>query len=278
MLPARSLCSIRCVLARPSASLWLSQARWIVAQKPATVIVDGQRSIELVRADLARSTAAHATRGVEVLAAGRQGVTIALRAAALLRPGPSCRQCRFTLAAASSEALLEAGLVPPAAPSAEDDDGRIRGFRMFFAPRSLRSEDAAEEPQETHAAPAEEHVLKVGRNTGLLPLAKAIATTVVRLPEGSTAAVETALKGKAKNGWTRSHLMAQAVAMAHRWQEFPSEGHSGRPFRCIASQFNVTMELKQQPSETMEASAPGTKTEVEVLRLSLLPTGPPTDS
>lgn len=243
------------------------------SQAPRVVLVDGRRSLELVRAELALATAAHAAHGVELYVAGRQGIAIALRAAALLRPASSGQQAFFALDSASAEELAAAGLEPMVAPSARDSEDaavRGRGFCMRFPPREL--------DYESKAAPTIEHVMKVGQNTRVLSLAKAIATTVSRLPQDGGAVVETALYGKSKNRWTRTHLMAQAVAMAHHWQESPSPNleRSARPFRCLASQLQVSESKRDADAEVDVTSSSEEVVAMDVLRLLLVPTGPPT--
>lgn len=255
------------------ASLRFALLRGASSQTPAVVVVDGRRSLELVRAELALCTAAHASRGVQLFAAGRQGITIALRAAAALRSESSGHY--FTLSDASGKQLANAGLeaLEPTS-SAEETEGVTagRGFCLSFPPRASDGEIVSDH------APIIQHVMRVGPNSRLVPLAKAIATTVSRLPEGHAAAVETVLFGKSKNRWTRTHRMAMAVAKAHGWQESPSPNlrHTARPFQCLASQFGVS-ELPRGSAdagtpEKADADESGERVVMDVLRLLLLPT------
>ena len=75
-------------------------------------------------------------------------------------------------------------------------------------------------------------VFQVGQksNSKFLPLAKAIATELRWLPSGQCLAAENLLLGKAKNTWTRTFALANAVAQAYEWQLNPSK--CVRPFHC----------------------------------------------
>lgn len=66
-----------------------------------------------------------------------------------------------------------------------------------------------------------------------LPLAKAIATELRWLPSGDSLAAENLLLGKAKNTWTRTFALANAVAQAYEWQLNPTQ-QCVRPFYCVA--------------------------------------------
>ena len=66
-----------------------------------------------------------------------------------------------------------------------------------------------------------------------LPLAKAIATELRWLPSGASLAAENLLLGKAKNTWTRTFALANAVAQAYEWQLNPTQ-QCVRPFYCVA--------------------------------------------
>ena len=66
-----------------------------------------------------------------------------------------------------------------------------------------------------------------------LPLAKAIATELRWLPSGASLAAENLLLGKAKNTWTRTFALANAVAQAYEWQLNPTQ-RCVRPFYCVA--------------------------------------------
>uniref|UniRef100_A0A7S4QGU8 Uncharacterized protein n=1 Tax=Alexandrium monilatum TaxID=311494 RepID=A0A7S4QGU8_9DINO len=194
------------------------------ATSPALVLVDGRRTVEAVRSELVLRAAAHPA-GAELLVAGRQGTAIALLAAA--RAQAEGRPLAFTLARAGAEELSSAGLHPPGegagtvsgvgGDTAEQVLGRT-GFRLAF-PRSIGTPEAERPPAEL---PEPARLLVVGQTTKLLPLAKAIATEVARLPEGDVVAVETLLRGRPKNVWTRVHRLAEAVAQAHHWQVAPA--------------------------------------------------------
>lgn len=260
-----------------SGALRRSTLHGLATQDPKLVIVDGRRSVELVRAELALSVKVHASRGVELFAAGRQGVAVALRATAQVQLHGR-RPLAFTLASASAAELAEAGLEPPdhaAAPARDVTDSgndipgqERRGLRLSFrAHRTTTAERGTRMPDEEELSASEEDITKVltvGQSSRFLPLAKAIATNVARLPDGRIVAVETALRGKAKNTWTRTYLMAQAVAQAHQWQVAPAnETLVARPFQCI---------VKEVVKETEGADADGTHAkDFQVLRLLLLP-------
>jgi len=255
---------------------------------PALVLVDGQQSLELVKAELSRRLAAN-SQGVDVLTAGRQGITVALRAAAALdSEGGSSRRLRaFHFRKAGHEELAEQGLEPPAhasrfssggaGPSEGGEGGGEgrRGFRLSFLPRE------GQEAMQTDA-PASK-VLRVSGGTGqVLPLAKAVATEVARLPEGSVAVVETALRGKSKNVWTRIHRLAQAVAQAYEWQVSPKSPRvMTRRFRCTVGEAVSTEDVKRDPLGNEEGQQAGaedllrTGEKVQVIRLTLIPEEPP---
>lgn len=256
---------------------------------PGLVLVDGKQSVELVKVELSRLLAANA-QGVDVLTAGRQGVTVALRAAAALgdEGGSGRRPRTFYLRKAGHEELQKEGLEPPphasrhssrstaGAADAEEaeNDGR-QGFRFSFLPR--------ETPEAAPDGAPVSKVLRVRGGTGqFLPLTKAVATEVARCPEGSVAAVETALRGKSKNLWTRMHRLAQAVAQAYEWQVSPkSPRATTRRFRCAAHELLQKEDVLRDPmsrEEGHEATSEdllGTSGEIRVLRLTLVPEEPP---
>ncbi|CAK0839462.1 unnamed protein product, partial [Prorocentrum cordatum] len=78
--------------------------------------------------------------------------------------------------------------------------------------------------------------LLVGGQTGVQPLAKALAARAGALPEGGALALETALAGSERALRSRVARMAQAVALAHHWETFPREPlRPARPFLCAAA-------------------------------------------
>merc|ERR1712216_1079059 len=111
----------------------------------------------------------------------------------------------------------------------------------------------------------------------LLPLVKALATEVVRLPGCSAAVVETLLHGKSKHVWHRTHRLAMAVAQAQQWQEEPSMAQlETRPFVCMAEM--DTLVVSPLPSEADELRSEAKDKKARVLRLVLAPTAPPPSS
>lgn len=243
----------------------------------ALVLVDGNQSVELVKAELSRRLAANA-QGVDVLTAGRQGITIALRAVAQLgsEGGSSRRPWAFHFKQAGHEELEEHGLEPssfnPANAEASGTSGGGRkGFRLSFLPR--------ETPEASPDGSPVSKVLRVAGGTGqVLPLAKAVATEVARLPEGHVAGVETALRGKSKNLWTRIHRLAQAIAMAYEWQVLPKSPSTRvmtRRFRCTVGELEVSEDTLRDPVGQDQDGAKedllGTAEKIRVLRVSLVP-------
>lgn len=241
----------------------------------AIVLVDGNQSVELVKAELSRRLAANA-QGVDVLTAGRQGITIALRAVAQLgsEGGSSRRPWPFHFKKAGHEELEEQGLEPSALnlanaeASGSSGDGR-KGFRLSFLPR--------ETPEASPDGSPVSKVLRVSGGTGqVIPLAKAVATEVARLPEGHVAGVETALRGKSKNLWTRMHRLAQAIAQAYEWQVQPKQDRvMTRRFRCTVGEFEVSEDTLRDPVGQDQGGAKedllGTAEKIRVLRVSLVP-------
>lgn len=260
------------------------------------ILVDGSRSLELVRAELALNLAAHAARGVELFTAGRQATSVALHAAAQAHRGGGGGPVEFTLARVSDQQLAAVGLEPPLLPpggrhgdkkedpallaaaggreggehednagagDTEDGHHRRRGLRLSCRPGGRAG--AGEEGGSWDEMPVA-GVLRVSASSPPLSLAKAVASTVARVPEGSVAAIETALRGKAKSRWTRTYRLAQAVAQAHEWQVEPKNAKLvTRPFRCVASVV-VSEDEVDTAAESEEV--------VHVLRLTLLPEGP----
>ncbi|CAE8739375.1 unnamed protein product [Polarella glacialis] len=197
------------------------------------------------------------------------------------RPPGSAKPLIFTLLPATGQELTEAGLARPGEggsksaqqSAAADDDGgndkRRTGFRLVFPPTGVGGDESASVQSQT--LPEPKKVLRVGQGSQFLPLAKAIATELRWLPEGSTTAVETILSGKAKNNWARTYRLADCVAQVYRWQVAPAKpGGAVRPFRCIAEQL-------ERPADKEEATdgevSPGQM--VQLLRLTLIPEGPP---
>jgi len=241
---------------------------------PALVLVDGKQSQELVKAELSRRLAANA-QGVDILTAGRQGITVALYATAELgREGGSARRPReFRLRKAGHDELTESGLEPPAnsqSAAAADEGGLGRGgFRLSFVPRGS--------PEAVPWSSPIQKVLRVSGGTGqVMPLAKAIATEVFKLPEGKVSVVETAIRGKAKNVWTRIHRMAQSVALADEWQK--STNKRSRCFRCVVDVVQTKDDARDPLGKDAKADKEdllGSSHEFRVVRLTLMPEGPP---
>eukprot|EP00927_Polykrikos_kofoidii_P041520 TRINITY_DN35400_c0_g1_i1.p1 TRINITY_DN35400_c0_g1~~TRINITY_DN35400_c0_g1_i1.p1 ORF type:complete len:383 (+),score=60.00 TRINITY_DN35400_c0_g1_i1:41-1150(+) len=260
-------------------------------QPPATILVDGKRSVEPLRAELALKVAAHAG-GAEMVTAGRQGVSVALRAAALARRADG-RPLVFTLASIGSAELESAGLDPIEAVSEAEGSasGRNRlGFRFAFP--QMKGDDVNVSAVDVAATAMKDpalisKVLRVGGNTTHLPLAKAIATTASRLPVGGAAVVETLLTGRPKNVWTRIQRLAEAVAQAHQWQVAPATpALAARPFFC-AAEVRTSDEYVRAPQAAPASTAateavdkptsdtPAVTARAEVLRILLLPEGSP---
>uniref|UniRef100_A0A7S4QIF2 Uncharacterized protein n=1 Tax=Alexandrium monilatum TaxID=311494 RepID=A0A7S4QIF2_9DINO len=200
------------------------------ATSPALVLVDGRRTVEAVRSELVLRAAAHPA-GAELLVAGRQGTAIALLAAA--RAQAEGRPLAFTLARAGAEELSSAGLHPPGegagtvsgvgGDTAEQVLGRT-GFRLAF-PRSIGTPEAERPPAE-------------------------LPEPVARLPEGDVVAVETLLRGRPKNVWTRVHRLAEAVAQAHHWQVAPAgQAARTRRFRLVAAELACQLPPRGSPAE-----------------------------
>ncbi|CAK0895330.1 unnamed protein product, partial [Prorocentrum cordatum] len=184
------------------------------AAGPATLIADGRRSVGLLSAELCLTLKTRGRGGgVQLLVAGRRGVTLALQAVAQAQPE---RPLVFALSLADGEELAAAGLHPPgqggtggasdeaAPPGGEEAPAPRRGFRFFFPGHADEAET-----MDVRVGAAPSRVLLVKSEGSLLPLTKAVATEVARLPEGATAAVETLLGGKAKSIWTRTHRMSK---------------------------------------------------------------------
>lgn len=239
-------------------------------QAEKVMVVDARLPVELTRAELALRLATNAGRA-EVLTVGRKGIAVTLEAASLLRgPGPGggafAARPRFTLAIASEEVLVAAGVPPPSADEGALAERGRRGFRFSFTP-------AGQTAGQVSADVPLSGVLRVGAASPVLTLAKAVATTVVRVPDGFAAAVETALKGKGKNIYTRVHKLAEAVALAHQWQVAPANEHlASRPFRCVASV--VVVESESKATTGGQGEEADVETSLRCIRLTLLPKGP----
>ncbi|CAE7197436.1 unnamed protein product [Symbiodinium natans] len=194
------------------------------------VLVEGRRLVDEVGKELTTKLLAYPA--VDIWAAGRQGAAIALQALAR-RP----KAVRFTISQASGEELDAAGLQPagegPIEPSA-----RV-GIRLKI--------DCAEEPG---ALPEPVKVFQVSQrsNSDFIPLAKAVATELRWMPAGEVLAVESLLLGKAKNVHTRAYNMARAVALASDWQVKPEATGALRPFRCVAQERAVDMQVDDAPA------------------------------
>jgi len=250
--------------------------------QPALVLVDGSQNLELVRAQLSLRLAANSKQGVDVLIASRQGVAIAFRAVAQLRRNAGGVPPSFRLAKAFGEELSAAGLAPSGHGARlvgeedpeEDGAGGRHGFRLSLLP-------AAGAAVGTTAA-ADSPIAKVLRVAGgsakFVPLAKAVATEVARLPDGFVSAVETTLRGKSKNVWTRTYKLAQAVAQAHQWQVAPAND------RLVTRRFRCVLEERQSEDEVLDALVDGGSQadkdadagsgDFRVLRIILIPEDP----
>lgn len=201
--------------------------------------------------------------GAELLAVGRQGISVALQAAASARKAHSTHLLFFELSRVGNQELQVSGV--PAlnesskhgATQKDSTDKAVGGggYKLNFLRHGLDSLQNVPEPTK---------VLFVSQsnNSNTLPLSKAIATEIRWLPEDCTLAVETLLAGKAKNKWTRMNSLARAVSQAHAWQNTPQAIGTSRPFRCAAEERQV---------ENKDAEAPP----VEAFRLILVPQGKP---
>ncbi|CAE7368040.1 unnamed protein product, partial [Symbiodinium pilosum] len=77
--------------------------------------------------------------------------------------------------------------------------------------------------------------LKVGNNTSIMPLAKAIISHTKPMPQHGVLLVETVLRGDRDQKRLRVSHLANAVARAHAWQVRPvDESLPTRPFDCAA--------------------------------------------
>ncbi|CAJ1346723.1 unnamed protein product, partial [Effrenium voratum] len=77
--------------------------------------------------------------------------------------------------------------------------------------------------------------LKVGSETSVMPLAKAIAARTKLLPEDGVLLVETSLTGDKDRKRLRAAHLANAVARAYAWQVRPVDPSKPvRRFRCAA--------------------------------------------
>ncbi|CAL1168824.1 unnamed protein product [Cladocopium goreaui] len=184
----------------------------------ASMVVDGQRSLEQVESELRQKLLI--SQDLDLWAAGRQGIAIALRAAA--SPAQA-----FVMRGATAEEVEMEGLMSRGEGGSgtriEKNETRRFAFHLKFQkdmPLSMR------EPKK---------IFQVGQrsNAKFLPLAKAIATELRWLPSGDSLAAENLLLGKAKNTWTRTFALANAVAQAYEWQLNPTQ-QCVRPFYCVA--------------------------------------------
>eukprot|EP00747_Dinoflagellata_sp_TGD_P107714 gnl/TRDRNA2_/TRDRNA2_170197_c0_seq4.p1 gnl/TRDRNA2_/TRDRNA2_170197_c0~~gnl/TRDRNA2_/TRDRNA2_170197_c0_seq4.p1 ORF type:complete len:110 (-),score=22.90 gnl/TRDRNA2_/TRDRNA2_170197_c0_seq4:65-394(-) len=79
-------------------------------------------------------------------------------------------------------------------------------------------------------------VLQVAATTKLRPLERAISAELAQLPAGCLLAVETALRGKARNRQQRALRTGQAIARASdRQAKLATEGGQAMPFRCTVT-------------------------------------------
>eukprot|EP00929_Paragymnodinium_shiwhaense_P079733 TRINITY_DN41561_c0_g1_i1.p1 TRINITY_DN41561_c0_g1~~TRINITY_DN41561_c0_g1_i1.p1 ORF type:complete len:302 (+),score=48.18 TRINITY_DN41561_c0_g1_i1:94-999(+) len=262
---------------RPAAVIWrlVPTRRYLAhAGQRGLILVDSQRPVDSVAQELALRMATQKD-GAHMLAAGRQGVAVAMRAAASHRRQDG-KPAVFRLAQVDAGQLQEAGMPPPrndeASPEEDHESkGRRRGFRFTFLEKYAESVDAA---YSTSVA----KVLQVGGNSSFLPLAKAVASTVARLPAGKVAAVETLLKGKSKNRWTRVSRLVESVAQAYEWQVNPANNNlMTRPFHCVGEIREVELEELDQ-SKSNDTPEEGSVREgdvaeaPQVLRVYLIPT------
>ncbi|CAE7732757.1 unnamed protein product, partial [Symbiodinium pilosum] len=181
------------------------------------------------------------------------GVGVAIQALA-----QSPKAVEFRIFPATGKQLDAAGLQP--AGEAPIESTKRVGIRLEVG---KAAENAGELP-----APVKVFQVSQSSNSAFIPLAKAIATELRWMPAGGVLAVESLLVGKSKNIWTRMYNMAQAVANVSDWQANPARPGVVRPFRCVAQERSVDMQLDDGPEGQPNV-------EPKALRLVLLADGHP---
>lgn len=229
---------------------------------PAFILVDGRRSADLVKGELMQKVRTD-PMGAEILAVGRQGIAVALEAAALARKSRSAQSMFFELSRVGIQELQASGVLPPIKGSAQgashkdatDKSASGGAYKLNFSRDGWDSSQIVPKPTKIF-------FVSQSNNSNTLPLSKAIATEMRWLPEHCTLAVETLLAGKPRNKSTRMNSLARAVSQASEWQKTTQAKGTSRPFRCAAEGHQV---------DNKDAEAPP----VEAFRLIMMPEGKP---
>lgn len=220
------------------------------------VRVDGLRNVQEVIAEAELMSDGY-TRQFELLTLGQPGIVSAFHVAAALRRHSLAPAFSFASAQTLTKLNLateeEWGLERNRAGGNNNDRRKI--YCLSFPPEVDWKAESERQISSRLNVPVSKTQIK--------SLAKAITARAATVPEGQVVAVETALLGEEKLKRLRIAHMAQALAMAHHWEQAPADpGKPTRSFRCVA-------DLCQADGQS---NAP---VDSWLLRLEVMPEGPP---